>query len=148
MSIKIKQLSRKQLVDALPLVWNVFLEFEAVDYPEAGKTAFRDAIHSEEYLDMLTAYGAYEGKELLGMIATRNEGAHLALFFVEGNHHRKGIGRKLFDAVLAENTSPTITVYSSLYAVPVYQKLGFVITGERQEDGGIQFVPMEYRVMD
>lgn len=62
-----------------------------------------------------------------------------------GNHHGQGIGRCLWNTVLAENTSPVITVHSSLYAVDVYKKFGFVVTGEIQEDEGIKYVPMEYR---
>ena len=46
----IRLLNRHELEDALPLVWNVFCEYEAVNYPESGKLAFRDAINSREYL--------------------------------------------------------------------------------------------------
>ncbi|MGN1086604.1 MAG: GNAT family N-acetyltransferase [Porcipelethomonas sp.] len=145
--MKIRQLSKSKLTDALPLVWDVFLKYEAVSYSEEGKKAFYDAIHSEEYLDMLTAYGAYDGRELAGIIAVRNHGSHIALFFVDGKYHRQGIGRALWNAVLAENVSAEITVHSSLYAVEVYKKLGFEITGDVREDGGIQYVPMKYRMV-
>lgn len=145
--MKIKKLSHGKLKDALPFVWNVFLRYEAVNYPEAGRQAFWDAIYSKEYLNTLTAYGAFDNKVLTGIIATRNEGTHVALFFVDGKHHRKGIGKSLWNAVLADNTSPVITVHSSLYAVPVYEKLGFAVTGEMQEDRGIRYVPMEYRML-
>ena len=83
----------------------------------------------------------------MGIIATRNAGTHLALFFVDGNHHRQGVGRSLWNTVLEENTSPIITVHSSLYAVDVYKKLGFIIVGELQSDDGISYVPMEYRMV-
>ena len=144
--MKIKRLNKKKLKSSLSLVWKTFCEFEAVNYSEEGKKAFFDAIHSEEYLDTLSAFGAYEDKELIGIIATRNKGAHIALFFVDGNHHNKGIGRSLWNAVLAENVSEIITVHSSLFAVNVYKKLGFSVAGEIQSEGGIQYVPMEYRM--
>lgn len=79
--MKIRRVSGKELTDSLPLIWRVFCEFEAVNYPENGKKAFYDAIHSGEYLGSLTAFGAFEKSELVGVIATRNEGTHLALFF-------------------------------------------------------------------
>lgn len=142
--MKVKALSRKRIDDALPLIWEVFSEYEAVNYSESGKQAFWNAIHSEEYLNKLRAYGAFEGKELIGIIATRNKGSYVALFFVKGTHHGKGIGRKLWNAVLEENSSETITVHSSKYAVPIYEKLGFVKIGNVQEDGGIQYTPMNY----
>lgn len=57
--MKIKELSRKNLNNALPLVWDVFSKYEAKNYTESGKQVFLSAIHSEEYLDSLTAYGAF-----------------------------------------------------------------------------------------
>lgn len=63
----------------------MFLKNEAVNYPDSGKQAFGDAIHSEECLQTLHAYSAYEGKRLIGVIAIRDEGRHIALFFVDGN---------------------------------------------------------------
>lgn len=145
--MKIEELKRKKLFEALPLIWDVFLEYEAINYPEDGKQAFWNAIHSEEYLDTLRAYGAFEGKELVGIIATRNEGTHVALFFVKGMYHGKGIGRSLWNAVLTDNISESITVHSSLFAVPIYEKLGFVQTDEMKQDGGIQYVPMKYSMV-
>ncbi|MGN1095459.1 MAG: GNAT family N-acetyltransferase [Eubacteriales bacterium] len=145
--MKIKKLSKRKLEGALPLIWKVFCEYEAVNYPEDGKAAFWNAIHSDEYLDMLTSFGAYVNKELVGIIATRNEGTHLSLFFVDAVHQGNGIGRSLWNMVLAKNKSPIITVHSSLYAVPIYQKLGFVITNEIKCENGIQYVPMEYRTV-
>ncbi|MGN1234475.1 MAG: GNAT family N-acetyltransferase [Christensenellaceae bacterium] len=143
--MKIRPLNKRKLKGAMPLVWRVFSEYEAEHDSEAGQKAFWEAIHSEEYLDSLTAFGAYERKELVGIIATRKAGTHLALFFVDGSRHGEGIGRRLWTAVLAENRSPIITVHSSLYAVEIYRKLGFTVTADVQTEGGIRYVPMEYR---
>lgn len=138
----LEQLSREQLEEALPLVWEVFCRYEAVEYPEDGKAAFWNAIHSADYLDSLTAFGAFDGDRLIGILATREEGSHIALFFVDGDYHRRGIGRRLMERCLAENEHPKITVHSSEYAVGIYRSLGFVQSGDRQEDSGIRFVPM------
>lgn len=144
--MKIERLSRKEIENAIPLVWQVFLEYEAVNYPESGKQAFWNAIHSEKYLDSLGAYGAFGDEELIGIIATRNEGSHLALFFVKGSYQGKGIGRMLWNTVLEDTASDTVTVLSSLYAVPIYKRLGFASTGGIQEDDGIKYIPMENRL--
>ena len=140
----IKQLNKTELMNAIPLMWRVFCEYEAVSYSELGKQAFWEAIHSEEYINMLIAYGAYEKNRLVGIIATRNAGRHIALFFVDGEYHNQGIGRSLWSAVLAEDKVETVTVHSSKFAVQIYEKLGFVQTGDIHEDGGIQYVPMRY----
>jgi predicted GNAT family N-acyltransferase len=144
--MKIKELSRKKLNNAIPLIWEVFSEFEAVDYPEQGKQEFWNSINSEDYLDGLKAYGAFEDKTLIGIIAVRNEGSHIALFCVNGADQGKGIGRSLWNTVLADNTYETITVNSSLFATSIYEKLGFVRTAEAREENGIRYVPMEYRM--
>lgn len=145
MKIRIKEL--KKIEKALPLIWDVFYEFEAVNYPDSGKQAFWNAIHAEEYIQTLHAYGAYDDRKLIGIIATRNEGKHIALFFVDGNYHRKGVGSKLWNAVLRNNIFTEITVHSSVYAVEVYKKLGFEQMGHICESDGIQYVPMKYKMI-
>lgn len=75
------------------------------------------------------------------------EESHIALFFVDGDYHCRGIGRMLWNAVLADSKANEITVHSSLYAVEVYKKLGFVQTAGIQEDGGIQYIPMIYKAL-
>ena len=141
----IRPLTKTELINSLELVWKVFCEYEAVDYPESGKQAFYQAIHSEEYLNMLTAYGAFEKDVLIGIIATRNSGTHVSLFFVDGQYQRQGVGRSLWNAMLKENTSDIITVHSSLYAKDIYKKLGFVQTSDVVDDCGIRYITMEYK---
>lgn len=142
MKISVRMLLRKEIDEALPLVWNVFNEYEAVYYPETGKDAFHQAICSTEYLDMLTAYGAFDGDNLIGIIATRNAGSHIALFFVCGDYHRQGIGKMLFEECIKNNKNKQITVNSSEYAVDIYKKLGFVQVDSRKDEGGIRYIPM------
>ena len=140
----IKKLQYDELYSMLPLVWRVFCKYEAVNCPEDGKQAFYDAVHSEDYLTQLTAYGAFVDGSPVGIIATRNQGSHIALFFVEGKYHGRGIGRKLWNSVLAENDAEEITVNSSQYAVEIYRKLGFEQTASAQTEDGIIFIPMKY----
>ena len=85
----------------------------------------------------------YDKNKLIGVIATRNNGNHIALFFVDGEYHKKGIGKCLFQKVLENATSNEITVNSSVYAVEVYHKLGFVDTDKEQIEDGIIYTPMK-----
>lgn len=78
-------------------------------------------------------------------MAVRNQKSHIALFFVDGAYHHQGIGRALWEAVLEENEAKIITVHSSLYAEKIYKKLGFVQTGDVQNEDGIQYIPMIYK---
>ena len=128
---------------ALLLVWQVFQEYEAPDYTKEGVREFYRSIHDENYLSNLDWHGAFAEEKLLGVIAVRNEGAHIALFFVDGKYHRQGIGKRLFQTVRGTCRSDRMNVHSSPYAVPVYHKLGFRDTGPEQVVNGLRFTPME-----
>ena len=60
------------------------------------------------------------------LMKVKDEGKHISLFFIREAYHRKGIGRRLFDAFIEESSVPEMTVNSSTYAVPFYKSLGFV----------------------
>lgn len=156
-SIAIKKLEDKEKIEeSLSLAWKVFNEYEAPDYSQEGIDEFYRCIHDEEYLSTLRIFGAFakdkpedelaEGR-LVGVIATRDKGSHIALFFVDGKYQRQGIGRKLFQTVLAESFNGKMTVNSSPYAVPVYYKLGFRHTDTEQIVNGIRFIPMKLNII-
>ncbi|WP_085022872.1 GNAT family N-acetyltransferase [Anaerovibrio sp. JC8] len=139
MGLSIKRLDRYELKSALKLVWEVFLEYEAPDYTQEGIDEFFKSIHDENYLTTLTAYGAFLDECLIGVIATRNSGKHIALFFVEGKYHHQGVGKQLFETVRTNK----MTVNSSPYAVPIYKRLGFFPVNSEQVVNGLRFTPME-----
>ncbi len=129
---------------AARLALNVFMEYEAPDYSQEGVEIFRTYVNDAEVVNSLDMYGAFLGDRLVGMIATRNNGSHISLFFVDGDQHRKGIGRLLFSALIEDSTSQEITVNSSPYALEVYHRLGFTDADERQLQSGIIYTPMTF----
>lgn len=142
----IKKINKNKIKHALELVLKVFMEYEAPDYSDEGIESFKKtAIYNEEYISNIIIYGAYENDKIVGMIATRNKGNHIALFFVDGQYHRRGIGRMLFENVLSQSTADEITVNSSPYAKEVYHHLGFEDTAPEQNTGGIRYIPMVYK---
>ena len=143
--MEIRKLTKHEINNALPLVWRVFNEYEAVNYPPDGAQAFWNAIHDEVFLSQLSAYGAFDCDNLIGILASRSKGSHIALLFVDGAYHRQGVGKMLWNAFLADSGKDKITVNSSLYAVGIYEKLGFIKTAEVQTESGIQFVPMVFK---
>ncbi len=144
MDVIIREIDKTAFDEALSLVWRVFQEYEASDYTQQGIDEFYKSIHDESFLSKLSMFGAYINEELVGVIATRNNGAHIALFFVDGDYHKQGIGRKLFKKVLEQSTASRMTVNSSPFAVPVYRKLGFIDTDKEQTVNGLRFTPMAY----
>lgn len=132
---------------ALALVEKTFMEYEAPDYPESGVENFKNtALKNEEFLNSIVMYGAFEKNEIVGVIATRKGGSHIALFFVDGAHQRKGIGRRLFESAIKNCPGDTMTVNSSPYAVEVYHHLGFVDTDKERSFAGIRYTPMVFKI--
>jgi predicted GNAT family N-acyltransferase len=89
---------------------------------------------------------AVTGDEIVGMIEVRSHD-HVSLLFVDARVHRRGIGRELLQRALAicRHNRPDlqqVDVNSSLFAVPVYKRLGFRQVGPEQVKNGIRFVPM------
>ena len=139
----IRKLRQEELEEALSLTWKVFQQYEAPDYAQEGVAEFYKSIHDEAYLSGLCWYGAFVQEQLVGVIATKNAGTHIALFFVDGKYHRQGIGKQLYQIAQTANPSNSMTVHSSPYAVPIYRRLGFKDTDTEQVINGLRFTPME-----
>lgn len=143
--LEIKKIEKANRVIAISLINTVFLQFEAPDYSSEGVETFKNtALFNEDFMDTLEMYGAFERERLIGVIATRDHGSHIALFFVDSNYHRQGAGKKLFQVVIDNFFGKVITVNSSPYAVPVYHRLGFVDTDIEQTVNGLKFTPMKF----
>lgn len=85
--------------------------------------------------------------ELAGYIAlhtTDSDTFHLYHLFVDARFQRQGVAKQLWQLALNELGFSTCSLRSSLFAVPVYQRFGFVVNGELQEKDGLQFQPMVY----
>jgi len=83
---------------------------------------------------------------IVGVLGIRDR-SHVALFFVDAEHQRAGVGRKLLDnaiesARMANAAVDALSVNSSLWAVSVYERLGFRVVNSEREQNGIRFVPM------
>lgn len=138
----IRNIKEEEMKSAIDLVWRTFLEYEAPDYTDEGIKEFRKSIDDEEWLKNRKFIGAFEDKKIVGVIATKDDN-HIALFFVDGKYHRRGIGKSLFQKVKSNNITGTITVNSSPYAHDVYKHLGFKDTDKQQEVNGLRFYPMK-----
>lgn len=135
--------------EVFELVRAVFDEYVTSDLTDEGIGEFLRAAAQMIY-DRPTGHFIFVAasiKGIVGMIDMRDN-SHVCLFYVAKDFHRKGIGRNLFRLALEECTSakghgPQIDVNSSLFAVPAYEKLGFVKTKPAQLVNGIRFVPMQ-----
>jgi GNAT superfamily N-acetyltransferase len=134
------------------LVERGFDEFVKDDCTEEGAGVFFEAVR---YIlfdkpDNYFVIVAKRDENVLGMIAVADH-HHISLFFVDRAHQGKRIGRGLFEAALerCRATSPSlqaVDVHSSLFAVPIYERLGFRRQGGTELKNGIRFVKLVYMV--
>lgn len=138
----IRNLSDKEIPEALDLAWKVFKVYELPDYSYEGIEEFRKCLHDEEYLQGIEYYGVFLRDDLVGMLGIRKAECHICFCFVDGRYHRKGLGTRMFTRVFGDYKGNMITVNSSPYGVPFYISLGFMPTDEEQLVNGIRFIPM------
>ena len=139
----VRRLAPEEIPAALELCWQVFLQFEAPEYPAEGVAAFRASLDDEERTRRLDFYGAFDGEKLVGVLCMRAP-QHIGGFFVDAAYHRRGIGRRLFEAMRQDYEKQVFTVNSSPYAVEVYRRLGFVPTDTEQLTDGLRYMPMRF----
>lgn len=140
----IRQLERTEYEQAALLALDIYMQCGTEDFDEEGLQTFKDFIFSEQSMDELTIYGAFEEEKLIGIIGTKQAGKHISLFFIRKEYHRRGIGKSLFYYFLNDYLVDEITVNSSTYAIPFYQSLGFEKLSDKQTVNGMTFNPMKY----
>lgn len=146
--IEIKQLVNNEKDEALLFVKKVYIECKDESYSEQGIGTFCNFVNNKEITKSFKVYGAFENDVLKGIIATDSLQKHICLFFVDKISQGKGIGKKLMSIVIDDNENSFITVNSSRYAVPIYEKLGFVKMEEEKEQDGLKFTPMKLVLKD
>lgn len=139
----VRRLTAEEIPSALGLCWRVFQEWVAPEYSPEGVAAFRHSLDDPQRTRRLNFYGAFDGETLVGVLCMR-EPQHIADFFVETAYHRRGIGRKLFEAMRQDYDRPVFTVHSSPYAVELYRRLGFVPTDSQRLTDGLRYTPMRF----
>ena len=143
-NITIREIKKDEYQNTIDLVYDVFNKYEAPNYTEEGVKEFVKTIHDEIFISSLTIYGAFVEDDLVGMIATRNNGEHIALFFVDDRYQNRGIGKRLFEYILDKTDCEKITVNSSIYARDIYHRFGFKDIDEEKSVNGLRFIPMAY----
>ena len=153
--MRIIKLQKKDIKNALDLVWIIFQEFEAPDYSKEGIEEFREFIAYNSIIEKfdkgeLCFWGCIDNNDLKGVIATRGIN-HICMLFVYKDYQRRGIARSLFQTVKeickSQNDINKITVNSSPYAIEFYHHLGFFDTNKEQIVNGIRYTPMSYNIV-
>mgnify|MGYP002514969128 CR=1 FL=1 len=153
--IVIRKITGNEVESAMRLALEVFMQFEAPDYPPEGVETFKkDIVENPEYLEnalkgVCPIYGAFDGDKIVALMGMRSNKTHINLVFTKKEYHRRGIAKAIFhyllNDVLKDNPSlEALTLNSSPYGLPFYLKIGFVPLSEEQTINGIRFTPMKY----
>jgi GNAT superfamily N-acetyltransferase len=102
-------------------------------------SCYADRIASPDFIH----YVAEDLRGPCGIIALRSD-SHIYHLFVRKDVHGQGIARALWEHAKALSSSPRFTVNSSLFAVPVYERFGFIANDSPQAANGLVFVPMQH----
>ena len=138
-----------EVMAALELSRRVFDEFVGPDYSQEGRNTFYRVTEPDENIPRWQAgeymfYGAFDGEVIAGTAASRKDGSHIMLLFVDKAYHRRGIARALINALMENAPGGKLTVNASPYAEEAYKRMGFVSMGDAVTRDGMTFIPMEY----
>ncbi len=99
-----------------------------------------EALIASERMVFLLA--AMSDQRIAGVLAIEDKSS-IKYFFVHPEHQKMGIGKLLWQyASRNEEFGVTLKVRSSLFAVPVYQRLGFESIGPSSSFNGLHFQSM------
>ncbi len=133
-----------------------FDEFIAPDYGPDGIAEFHDFAAPEAIVGRMAedhfVRVAIAGSAPVGMIEIRDNN-HVALLFVDKAYQHHGVATSLLELALADARAANpdlarVTVNSSRFGVPAYEKLGFRQTGAERTVNGIVFIPMAKQLND
>ena len=141
--LEVRELLNNEKGEALLFAKRVYIECKDESYSEQGIETFCNFVDNKKITKSFKVYGAFENNVLKGIIATDSQKRRICLFFVDKVSQGKGIGKELMKVVINNNENSYITVNSSRYGVPIYEKLGFIKIEEEKEQDGLKFTPMK-----
>lgn len=131
-------------------VRKVYDRFLSCHHSKEGNKQFYEFIEYSQFLKRMNTaeskifYKTNRLGMIIGVIELRY-GSHISLLYVHENYQRKGIAKELFAFVKLQNCTQKYTVNSSIYAVTIYRKMGFVAQVKKiQKTSGVQYLPMVY----
>lgn len=147
---EIRPIEVREWEDAIQLVWDTFLIYEAPEYSREGinnfKSFIRDPMLKKMFLmgEYIT-YGAFINDMIVGVLGIRSS-SHVSLLFVQTEYHHRGIATALLRRYFREARRrgiTKITVNSSPYATGFYHKIGFKDVSTAVLKDGIISTPMQ-----
>lgn len=99
---EIRKIHSNEVMEALALALEVFLQFEAPDYkPEGIETFKRDIVENDEFISkcqqgICPIYAAFDKGKMIGIIGMYSNRKHINLAFTKKEYHRQGVATSIF----------------------------------------------------
>ncbi len=141
----IRLLQPSEIDTASHLIESVSDKFTRDDFSDIGYQNFKQRVLGggmrKNMEEGFTYWAAFENEIMIGIIAIKPP-SHLFNLFVHTDYRCKGVALRLWNHALSQLHPKTVTVYSSSYAVGLYEKLGFVFNGEKIVSDELSCYPM------
>lgn len=159
-SVRVRRATTDDAGPVARLIEPGFLQHIAPTLSIVGRVAFRMYVTEKALRERLAA-GAIawcaeaSGEdavigyaELRGADGHAGGSDHLSLLFTAVAYHRQGIARRLLDTIIGHRrevapSAGPLTVNASAFALPIYERLGFVRHAAATEEDGIVATPMQ-----
>lgn len=147
MQINIRRANQDDAKDLENLVSSLsdfYLSQDRLDLPQWFSESlqldrFKSRLESPEFTNIVAEIDNY----IAGYISIQDND-HLYHLFVSQKYQEKGLARQLWIEAQKVCPSSKYTVRSSIYAVPIYTRFGFISIGSIQEKDGIKYQSMEF----
>jgi len=150
--LTVDEIGADKIIIAHDMIKRTFAEYVAPDFSDRGKAAFLEFIKLETMNDRIEKgdsfiLAALDDGNVAGVIEI-SEYSYIRLLFVDKKYQGNGIARLLLDEAYKRcradwHDCSELKVNSSLYAFEIYKKLGFEPVGEKEEEDGVVYIPME-----
>lgn len=144
---EIRMVGPEKRAEAVTLVRNVYTKFVASNYTDQSRRKFEKQLLDEAYLSSLQVHAAYVDNRMTGVIATKNNGQEIVLFYIEERYQRKGIGKQLIQSVMRKTTSNKIAADAPPCAVEAFLHMGFEPYGEAKDIDGVSYISLQREVL-
>lgn len=153
-NIEYREMRSGEEQEVCNLAKQVFNQYLAPDYDQEGINEFFRFTNPDAMKKRTQTEGfvkvAYQDDSIVGMIEFSPPNI-IAMLFFSFQHHgiaKELLARSIFKIREIKPDLTRLIVHSSHYAETIYQKMGFLITGEETKENGIIYIPMELSLID
>ena len=145
--MKIKKFKKEQAKETRELILKCFNEFVASSFSKRGREEFIKTLVPEKLFRREDdTYIAEESGRIIGVIQGVRS-CKIMLLFVDKQHQSVGVGKKLvakLESLYRRRGIKVMTVWSSTYAIPFYEKIGYKKSGGLvRRKNGMVYQPMK-----